>query len=140
MKYDEFLKLHPIGGVLNTKKRKDDEEHRIQCACVRWFRYEYPEYRCLLYAVPNGGRRDRVSGAKLKAEGVLAGVSDLNMDVPNSRYHGLRIEMKTGKGRQQESQKEYQLAVEKAGYKYVVCRSVDEFMGVVREYLSAVSG
>ena len=51
-----------------------NEEHNIQVACVRWFAYQYPELQGLLFAVPNGGRRDAVTGAKLKAEGVITGV------------------------------------------------------------------
>lgn len=136
MTYDEFLKREKEAG--RGRKKPGDEEHRIQCSCVRWFRYAYPAYGMLLYAVPNGGRRDSVTGAKLKAEGVIAGVSDLNLDVANRFYHGLRIEMKTRTGKQRESQQEFQKAVEAAGYKYVVCRSVDEFVEVVKRYMEDI--
>lgn len=54
-----------------TRKSPSNEEHDIQVACVDWFRYEYPHLAMNLFAVPNGGRRDRVTGAKLKAEGVV---------------------------------------------------------------------
>lgn len=54
-----------------------DEEHETQAACVRWFRAAWPGLRGRLFAVPNGGRRDAVTGARLKAEGVVAGVADL---------------------------------------------------------------
>lgn len=59
----------------NTRKRRPprDEEHRLQCACVRWFAYRHPELSCRLFAVPNGGRRDATTAAKLKAEGVSPG-------------------------------------------------------------------
>lgn len=51
-------------------------EHNLQTACVRWFRYQYP--KDIILAVPNGGSRDnKKEAARLKAEGVLAGVSDL---------------------------------------------------------------
>ena len=59
------------------KQKYDDEEHRIQCSCVKWFNLKYPKLKGRLFAVPNGGRRDTVTGGKLKAEGVTAGVSDL---------------------------------------------------------------
>ena len=77
-----------------------DAEHRLQCACVRWFRYQYPHHVSLLFAVPNGGRRDAVTGARLKAEGVVAGVADLLLFVPTKQHHALCIEMKTATGRQ----------------------------------------
>ena len=63
-----------------------DAEHRLQCTCVRWFGYQYPELSALLFAVPNGGRRDPVTGARLKAEGVVAGVSDLILFLPSDKH------------------------------------------------------
>jgi len=44
--------------------------------------------------------------------------------------------MKTEKGKQSPAQIEFQKRVEAQGYKYVVCRSLDEFMMVINEYLS----
>ena len=117
-----------------------DEEHRIQAACVRWFRLKYPHLAARLFAVPNGGRRDGITGARLKEEGVLAGVADLILLVPNADYHALLIEMKTPKGRQSDSQRAWQRAV--AGnddYLYVVCRSLEEFIREVEEYIHYVS-
>ena len=117
------------------RRRPDDEEHRIQCACVNWFRLQYPDHASALFAVPNGGRRDRVSGAKLKAEGVLPGVSDLILLVARGGYHGLLIEMKTPKGKQSPAQKVWQREMESRGYRYIVCHSFDEFMEEVNDYL-----
>ena len=110
-------------------------ESRIQQGCVRWFRLRYPRYAGLLYAIPNGGKRNAVTGAILKAEGALAGVADLFLSVPNATYHGLYIEMKKSGGRQQESQKAFQRAVEGQGYRYALCHSLDEFMAEVEGYM-----
>lgn len=122
----------------NVKKRKrpGDEEHRLQCGCVRWFRMQHDDIGPLLFAVPNGGRRDKVSGARLKAEGVVAGVSDLILLVARHGYHGLLIEMKTQKGRQSQQQRRWQRLAERQGYRYVVIRSIEEFIQVVNEYLT----
>ena len=123
----------------------NQEEHNIQCACVRWFNLQWPEYRGLLFAVPNGGARSKATAGKLKAEGIVAGVADLILLVPQwfttwrgqegCKYAGLCIEMKTDKGRQSPEQKQWQEMVEAHGYRYRVCRSLDEFMSVVNEYL-----
>ncbi len=122
------------------RRRNADEEHRLQCACVQWFRAQHPKYRHNLFAVPNGGRRDKVTGAKLKAEGVLAGVADLILLKSNARHGALLIEMKTGSGKQSEAQGRWQRAIEKDGYKYVLCRSIEDFMREVNAYLSDVLG
>lgn len=112
-----------------------NEESRIQQGCVRWFRYQYPNLSRLLLAVPNGGRRDKVTASILKAEGVVAGVSDLILLIPSQGYHALCIEMKTAHGRQSPEQKEWQQAVTDAGYKYIVCRNVDDFIESVNTYI-----
>ena len=124
------------------------EEHNIQAACVRWFGYAHPELRGLLFAIPNGGARSKATAGRLKAEGVVAGVSDLILLVPCCRAkitennaagieirHALCIEMKKNGGYQSPEQKDWQKKVEGHGYKYAVCRSLDEFIDTVEAYL-----
>lgn len=113
-----------------------DAEHRTQTACVWWFRCQYPSLAGLLFAIPNGGARDVVTGKRLKDEGVLAGVADLFLSVPGrDGSHGLYIEMKTPKGVQSEAQKTFQTRVEAQGYTYRVCRSFDDFSACVAAHL-----
>lgn len=111
-----------------------DIEHRTQCACVRWFRLQYPQFATLLFAIPNGGARNAVTGARLKAEGVVAGAADLFLAVPGGGYHGLFIEMKTENGTQSTAQKEFQAEVTRAGYRYEVVRSFDGFIETINSY------
>lgn len=138
--YDKIF-MDALDEAETSSKRRshpDDEEHRLQRSCVQWFAYAYPELRGCLFAVPNGGRRDRITGARLKAEGVVAGVSDLILLRHDLQGHGaLLIEMKTRKGQQSREQLEWQHAVTKdGGYKYTVCRSLDDFRGEVEAYLN----
>ena len=111
-------------------------EDKLQAECVRWFRYQYPQYT--LFAIPNGGQRNAVTGATLKKTGTLAGVADLFLmsPDPDNVYHGLFIEMKSGKNNQTTSQIIFQAQAEDAGYRYEVCRSFDEFQTVINNYLS----
>lgn len=119
----------------SRRKRPSDEEHKLQVQCVRNFRYTFPEHQHCLFAVPNGGKRDAKTAARLKDEGVVPGVSDLILLVPSDEYHALLIEMKTPNGRQSESQKQWENIVTKLGYKYVICRSLIEFSLAVLDYL-----
>jgi hypothetical protein len=110
------------------------EESTLQSQCVRWCRLEYPHIT--IFAIPNGGNRNAITGAIMKREGVLAGVADLFLMRPSMGiYHGLFIEMKTDKGKQSSSQKAFQLQCEMAGYAYAVCRSFDEFRKTILDYL-----
>ena len=81
-------------------------------------------------------RRDGITGKKLKDEGVVPGVSDLLLLYPSGKYHALCVEMKTPKGRQSEVQKAWQRAVERAGYKYALCRSLTDFITTIEKYLA----
>ena len=70
-------------------------EHHIQQQCVEWFRLQHANLAPLLFAVPNGGHRNITTAQTLKAEGVLAGVSDLILLYPNKTYHALCREVMT---------------------------------------------
>lgn len=125
MKIDELLALE------GSKRRKPRHlESGIQQACVRWFRLAFPRYLC--FAVPNGGSRNAIEAANMKKEGVMAGVSDL---IVVAERRVLFVEMKTRKGRQQDTQKAFQHRVEVLGHRYVVCRSLEDFMRAVNEWL-----
>lgn len=140
MTIDEVLELVKKDKRGNKKKRKlySDEEHLIQCECVRVFRLKYPQFTHNLFAVPNGGRRDKITGTKLKAEGVLPGVSDLIFLKSNRFYGALLIEMKTPSNKQQQSQKEWERKITRDGFKYVVCHSTSEFMNEIDDYISNI--
>lgn len=131
--------LAAIAAAQNEKKPRKhpgEEEHLIQVSCVNWFRLVHRNMEHQLFAVPNGGWRNAVVAGKLKAEGVLAGVSDLILLHRNSQYGALLIEMKTPKGSQSEYQEKWQQKIEQNGYKYVICHSRDEFEREIENYLS----
>lgn len=111
-------------------------ESKLQIQCVTWFKTQYPHLAPLMFAVPNGGSRDKREAAIMKAEGITAGVSDLILNVPAIRYSQLAVEMKDEKGKQSEAQKRYQRYAEAAGVKYIICRSFDDFKEQVSDYLA----
>ena len=110
-------------------------EDRLQIGCVRWFSLAYGDYARLLHHSPNGGHRNVMEAAKFKQMGVRAGYPDLTLLVPRKGFHALFIEMKTQKGKQSEHQREYQKELEEQGYKYIICRSVEEFIKQVDDYM-----
>lgn len=72
-------------------------------------------------------------------EGMVAGVADLLLLVPNGGYHGLCIEMKQPNARLSKAQLEWSKAVKAQGYKYEVCCSLVDFMLVVKCYLKVTN-
>jgi rhodanese-related sulfurtransferase len=90
-------------------------EHIEQREYVQWFRQTYPGVRIL--AIPNGGARSPATAARLKAEGVCAGVPDLF--VPE---WGLWVEMKRAKGgKVSKDQKDWLDYLANCGYRVIVC-------------------
>lgn len=132
-------------------------EHQIQAQCVRWFALQYPRLNQLLFAIPNGGHRNKAAAGKAKAEGAKKGVADLFLSVPKhpssirmtitdkgqkfephpNAYNGLYIEMKTPKGRQSPEQLQFQVEVEKFGFQYTICRSLLDFQDTIQNYLES---
>ena len=107
------------------------QESTLQTQCVKWFRYQYPNF--VIYAVPNGGSRNVREAQRLKSEGVLAGVADLTILLPQGK--SLYIEMKVKSNRQTPNQKEFQQKAEALGHKYYVCYSFEDFEKVVKQEL-----
>ncbi|MCF0190177.1 MAG: VRR-NUC domain-containing protein [Marinilabiliaceae bacterium] len=111
-----------------------DKEHQLQVACVRWFKLQYP--KSIIYAVPNGGARNVIVAAKLKAEGVLAGVPDLFVAEAQNGFHGLYIEMKVKPNRLSNHQKRIIPILQDKGYYVSVCYTLEEFIDAIRTYFS----
>ena len=98
-------------------------EHAHQCALFCWAANQQladPQYAPLewLYAVPNGGERNPIVAARLKAEGVKSGVSDLFLPVPRRSFSGFYIEMKKPGGKESQNQKDFGAFVSKNGFLY----------------------
>ena len=116
-------------------------ESKLQSECVKWFRLQYPKLALNLFAIPNGGARDVITGAILKREGVTAGVADLFLAVPRYKIGGeefcggLFIEMKAGKGRLTPGQVAFREALEPHGYKFVVAYSWHEAAQAIAEHV-----
>lgn len=95
-------------------------EHAEQVAFVRWFRLQYPGV--LIFAIPNGGARNKATGGILKAEGVLPGVPDLF--IPRWRMF---VEMKRKKGgRVSPEQQDIMARLKECGYSCIVAHGCED--------------
>ena len=111
-------------------------EHDSQCALfalLRYYHRRYPELRNI-FAIPNGGQRHPAVAAKMKKEGVLAGVWDIFVCVPVDGYSGMWLEMKHAKNRLTKSQQSFRERVGEA-YAWAVCYSAVEAARAIGDYL-----
>lgn len=108
-----------------------------QQALISWWQIQYPHLHLLLFHIPNGGLRNIKTAARLKKEGVKAGVADLFLAIPASGLHGLFIEMKRKDGgKQTELQKSFEEAIKKQCYGYTVCHGWEAAANVIKTYLN----
>lgn len=81
--------------------------------------------------IPNGGKRNRVEAAKLKALGTIAGAPDLLIVVAGRAYG---LELKTAAGRLSKEQKSMAQRFVRAGSEYEVARSVAGARAILRRW------
>jgi len=113
----------------------DADEHWIQCQIIS----VYDQRRVpgtVLYAIPNGGHRDAVTGARLKAEGVREGIPDLQAIIGGRHPF---IEVKKLKGRLSKAQKKRHAEIREAGgevfvtYGFAKTLELIEQLGLIRK-------
>lgn len=117
---------------------KVESEHAQQVAVFVWAALhfqKYPELR-MMFAIPNGGLRNKITAANLKAEGVRAHVPDIFLPVPRGAWHGLFIEMKKVGGRVDSGQAQYVESLRQQGYGACVCIGWEVAIKVIEDYLT----
>jgi|SaaInlStandDraft_3_1057020.scaffolds.fasta_scaffold14153_3 hypothetical protein len=127
----KLTKLTP----LKTRKKSQDLEHLEQVKLIRWVNLQADEKVKMIYAIPNGGHRSKSQGAKLKAEGVTAGIPDLHLPIPSKGYGSLYIEMKYGSNKLSKIQKDKIEMLRNYGNLCMVCYSFEEAKKTILEYL-----
>lgn len=141
---DLTLPLH-IDRLLPAKDGWQGTEHDLQVNYFKWLaelRTNDP-YMHLIHAIPNGGKRDKITAGQLVAEGAKAGVPDVFHPFPSRsasryvhgdmmQYFGLYIEFKRAGLKPSEEQRAMLLMLDAKGYKVIVTNDLDiakqEFM------------
>ena len=110
------------------KKRKNPERG-LQYRCQQWLDTATFPAPLLIFHVPN----ERIGGVgaiqHFKRMGVMPGVADYLAFLNGGR--AVAIELKHGDGDQRTSQKKFQARWEARGNVYFLCRTLEEFQGVV---------
>lgn len=118
-----------------------DNEAGAQETLFQWAEYQaskYPELK-LLYHIPNGGKRDKLTAINLKRQGVKAGVPDICLPVARGGYFGLYIELKVGSNKPTKLQNEWLCNLNKQGYLAVVCYGWQQAAEILAAYLECTT-
>lgn len=120
---------------------KAGTEDAEQMALFCWANQNLARFPCLewMHAIPNGGKRDIRTAAKLKATGVKAGVADIFLPWPVDHHHGLYIELKRADGVQSDvkpNQKEFAEYCFGNDYCWRVCFGWKQATNTIEQYLA----
>lgn len=112
-------------------------ESAEQIALFRWADFMQNKYPGLdmMFHIPNGGKRSKTEAARFKHEGVKAGVPDIFLPVPKQNFHGMFIEMKVGKNKTTENQKEWIKKLKQNNYYVVVCYDWETASKEIENYM-----
>lgn len=100
-------------------------ESAIQKAVFKWVRMR-KDLEDLVFKIPNEGKRTASYGRRMREEGMLAGVFDIFVSIPNHGFHGMWLELKSKQGKLSLMQHRFKRKQESMGYFCVVCYDVDE--------------
>ena len=105
-------------------------ESQFQQAIVNYLRLR----NIYCFSVPNGTKLKITQAWKAKREGMTSGISDLVVLLPK-RAVFVEIKNPNGKGRQSDSQKEFEEKVKSLGFEYYIWdnwKQVDEFIEKIK--------
>jgi hypothetical protein len=125
----------PRSAPRKTTRGEEIEQARV----IKWshkvaVRDLMPALRWLHHS-PNGGKRDALAGAQMKALGVKPGFPDLILPVGAGLFPGLVIEMKSATGSTSPTQKEWLAHFEAQRWAVRVARSAQEARTILCSYL-----
>lgn len=121
-------------GKTNKPKTTEAEEQKALIQWTKWQEKQHSELKMLMH-IPNEGKRSPRTGAELKRMGLKAGFPDLGLLVPRNDKHGLFIEMKVGRNKCTDNQKEWIRRLMEQGYEVKVCYSCEEAIQTIKKYL-----
>ena len=106
----------------------NESESRLQQSCYMHFHNSYPHLRGLFFKIKNEGT-NRITGARDKATGLIAGVADSCLLINGTAVF---IEFKTETGKQSPAQKAWEATVKAAGYQYHVIKTLEQFKELLK--------
>lgn len=113
-------------------------EETEQINLFRWAAFAeniYPELK-LMYHVPNEGKRSAATGSRLKQAGLKPGVPDIVLPVARGGYIGLYIELKYGRNKASENQKNWLRDLGGQNHLTAVCYGWEQAKDLIESYLN----
>jgi VRR-NUC domain len=122
---------------VTARQAWQEDEQKLQTECSKWLKKDLfnrgePQ---LYYHVPNERKASMAQLSRLKAQGVLSGVSDVVLPLRSSGFSGVYCELKKAKGSPSPEQKQFLTGVANEGYLAIIVNDIETFKRVFTAYL-----
>lgn len=128
---DDF-ELQPAHTVPIKKPEAREQARLVAALRHKWSSIMDYALRPVVFHVPNGGSRNAMEASNLKTQGVLAGVPDLCIVLPNRRV--IWVEMKAADGRVSVFQQLVHSQFDALGHRPIVAYSAEEALASLRDH------
>jgi hypothetical protein len=107
------------------------QESKIQQEIFIDFHNKHPDL--IIHSVPNGGTRNKLEAIELKRTGIVAGIADLIIHLPDGI--SVMVEVKNESGKQSKEQIKIQDKMIAMNSNYILVRSLKDFNNQIKKYL-----
>ena len=126
--------LQPAHTVPIKKEEAREQARLVAGLRFCWSKIPYNSLRPVVFHIANGGSRDAREASNLKVQGVLAGVPDLCIVLPEGGI--IWVEMKAKDGRVSVAQVNLHAHFTELGHRIIVAYSAEEALDKLREVLN----
>jgi len=109
--------------------RQTGSEHSLQASVMEYLRFNMHPH-AFVFAIPNAGKRSWQTAAKMKAEGLTAGVADICIMRPGGRVAWL--ELKIDNEKQSPEQIAFEQTCQRLGHVYCIARTFEDAIEILR--------
>jgi hypothetical protein len=107
------------------------QESKIQQEIFKDFHNRHPTF--IIHSVPNGGTRNKLEAIELKRTGLVSGIADLIIHLPDGLC--VMVEVKNESGKQSKEQIKIQNKMIAMNSNYILVRSLKDFNNQIQKYL-----
>jgi hypothetical protein len=120
-------------SVLSREQYRQTEtaEHDLQASLIQYLKL-YARTDVYFFAIPNAGKRSWQTAARMKAEGLTAGVADICLMLMRGKVAWL--ELKTGNEKQSAEQIAFEGICRVLEHPYRVASSFEEATAILRQW------
>jgi hypothetical protein len=107
------------------------QESKIQQEIFIDFHNKHPDF--IIHSVPNGGTRNKIEAINLNKTGLVAGIADLIIHLPDGLC--VMVEVKNDKDKQSPKQIKIQNKMIAMNSNYILVRSLEDFNNQIQKFL-----